>query len=440
MTEATDPRYEIPAVLGQAERHGGRAVLFENVTGYPGAAVVGNVLGDRSRVAEALGTSPTKLTETILERQARGVPPVLVPNPASAPVKEVRVSPVTDLLAIVPVLTYHEDDAAPYITAGVVMAKDPWSGRPGMGIHRLMVKRDRLGIFLASPPLSEFLARAESDGRPLEVAVAVGLDPATLLASVIRESPSGPGKLEIAGALRQAPLELVRAEAVRVEVPAHAELVIEGRILPGVREAEGPFGESTGYYFSNSSPVMQVVAITHRERFIFQGLCPWGSEVDTFVYLVRSMEVLGHLRALCPGVMDLDLVAGSCGLSAVISVRDIPPVEVRRLIGLFLHMDRWAKLVTVVDDDVDIRNAGDVAWAVATRFQPDRDTVVFDGLQGLVIDPSLGGAATVSKLGFDATKGKGREFNRVRIPSAAVERARAILAKSGLGGRTGAET
>jgi 2,5-furandicarboxylate decarboxylase 1 len=100
-------------------------------------------------------------------------------------------------------------------------------------------------------------------------------------------------------------------------------------------------------------------------------------------------------------------------------------------------MDRWAKLVVVVDDDVDIRDPGDVAWALATRFRPDRDTVVFDGLEGLVIDPSLGGAPTVSKVGFDATRGTGPEFKRVRVPPAAVERARAILSKSGRGFRAG---
>jgi 2,5-furandicarboxylate decarboxylase 1 len=111
--------------------------------------------------------------------------------------------------------------------------------------------------------------------------VALGVEPALLIAAVVKAGPQGPDKMDIAGALRQAPVEMIRAETVAVDVPARAEIIIEGRILPGVREPEGPFGENTGYYFSNISPVVEVTAVTHRRDFIYPALCPWTADVDS---------------------------------------------------------------------------------------------------------------------------------------------------------------
>jgi len=421
-----DPKHEIAALL--RETQDGPAVLFENVRGYPGARVVGNVMASRRRMARALETTESDLAPTYMQRTRRSVPPVATKGPA--PAQEVVHRTPADLLGILPVLTHYERDAAPFITCGVVLATDPETGRRGMGIHRMMVKGgNKLGIFLANPPLSQFLDRAEAVGKPLEIAVALGVDPATLVAAVVKVGPLGPDKMEIAGALRGAPVELVKAATVDVQVPANAEIIVEGKVLPGVREQEGPFGENTGYYFSNVSPVVEVSAITHRREFIYQGLCPWTADVDTLLSLAQGAESLAQLRSLVHGVTDLDLTAGTCGFSAVIAVRGCAPAEVRRLIGLALNLDRRLKSVTVVDDDVDIRNPREVAWALATRFQPDRDTVIMSGLEGYVIDPSTGERGIGSKMGFNATRGQGQAFDKVTIPPEAARKARAILAE-----------
>jgi 2,5-furandicarboxylate decarboxylase 1 len=157
-------------------------------------------------------------------------------------------------------------------------------------------------------------------------------------------------------------------------VPARAEVVIEGHVLPGLREEEGPFGENTGSYFSNLSPVFEASAVTHRKDFIFPALVPWTADVDTLLSLAGGAELLGQLKGLLRGVVDLELTPGTCSFAAVIAVRDCPKTEVRRLIHLALGLDRRLKSVTVVDDDIDIRNPREVAWALATRFQPARDT------------------------------------------------------------------
>lgn len=428
--QAFDPKHEMAAFL-RAMPGNGPAVLFDKVAGYPGVRVVGNLVASRQRVARALGTTEEQLAACYLQRTRQGIAPQ---SASDAPVKEVRHLAPADLAALLPVLTHYAGDAAPFITTGVVLCHDPVTGRRGMGIHRMMVKGGtRMGILLANPPLSQFHAAAEAAGRPLDIAVALGVEPALLIASVVKTGPQGPDKMALAGALRGAPVEMVRAETVAVEVPARAEIVIEGRVLPGVREAEGPFGENTGYYFSNVSPVVEVTAVTHRRNFIYPALCPWTADVDTLLSLAAGAELLGQLRTQMVGVADLDLTAGTCGFCAVIALTKARPTEARRLIHLALSMDKRLKQVTVVDDDVDIRNPREVAWALATRFQPDRDTVILSGMEGYVIDPSCGNSGIGSRLGLDATRGSGPEFEKITIPAAAAAKARAVLAELGQG-------
>ncbi len=420
------PEHEMAALLRAVEGRG-LTVLFERVAGHPGARVAGNLLVTRRHVAIALNTEERHLEATYLKRKAQAQTTRTLP-PEEAPVKEEVLTADGPLLSALPVLTHYERDAGPFITAGTVFAKDPETGRRGFGIHRMMVKGERrLGIFLANPPLAAYYARAEARGEPLEVAVALGVHPAVLVGAVVPENPTGPDKLEVTGALLGAPLELVPAETVDVEVPARAEIIIEGRVLPGHREPEGPMGENTGYYFTNHSPVLEVTAITRRRDFIYPALCPWGADVDVLFALAGGTELLGRLRALVPEVVDLELSPGTPGFSAVIAVRPCSPARVRRLIGLALHLDRRLKVVIVVNDDVDIRNPREVTWALATRFQPDRDTVIVPGLEGYVIDPSVGNTGVTAKLGLDATRGPGPEFDKITMPAAAIAKAEAVV-------------
>jgi 2,5-furandicarboxylate decarboxylase 1 len=420
-----DPRHEMAALL-RAMPDDGPAVLFDHVSGYPGVRVVGNLIASRRRMARALGTGEDRLAETWSERTRHGIPTKSV---GDAPVQEIIHRDPADILSLLPILTHYEKDGGPFITTGVVLCRDPLSGQRGMGIHRMMFKGgNRFGILLANPPLSRFHANAEAAGAPLEIAIALGLEPAILVSSVVKTGPLGPDKMEVAGALRGGPVEVVRGLTVDLDVPAHAEIIIEGRILPGIREPEGPFGENTGYYFSNVSPVIEVSAVSHRRDFIYPALCPWTGDVDSLLALAAGAELLGNLKAQVAGVVDLDLTSGTCGFSAVIATRGVKATEVRRLIHLTLTLDRRLKMVTVVDDDVDIRNPREVSWALATRFQPDRDMVVMAGMEGYVIDPSSRDGVG-AKIGFDATRGPGPEFEKIGVSAAAAAKAQAVLAE-----------
>lgn len=420
-----EPRFEIAALLREASADG-RAVLFEQVPGHPGVRIAGNLLASRRLAAQALCTSEDKLFEVYAERGSRGIAPVVA---GEVPVQEIVHRDPPDVGALLPLLTHHAEDGAPFLTCGLVLARDPATGMRGMGVHRMMYKGGRrFGILLANPPLSVYLANAERAGQPLDVAIALGVDPAMLLASIVKTGPLGPDKMEVAGSLRGAPVELARALSVDLEIPARAEVIIEGRVLPGLREPEGPFGENTGAYFTNESPVIEVSAITHRRDFIFPALVPWTADVDTLLQLAGGAELLRQLRNQVRGVVDLELVPGTSSFAAVIVVRDCPRHEVRRLIHLALNLDRRLKVLTVVDDDVDPRNPREVAWAMSTRFQPARDTIIVDGCEGYIIDPSSAGGSG-SKIGFDATRGSGRQFDKISLPPTAVAKAKAVLAE-----------
>ena len=271
--QAFDPKHEMAALL-RAMPANGPAVLFENVAGHPGAQVIGNLVASRRRVARALGTTEDKLADTYLQRTRKGIAAIATKK---APVKEVVDLAPADLLSLLPILTHYEKDGAPFITTGVVLCRDPKTGRHGMGIHRMMAKgSNRLGILLANPPLSQFHENAEAAGQPLDIAIALGVEPALLVASVVKAGPMGPDKMDIAGALRGAPVEMIRAETVDVEVPARAEIIIEGRVLPTCVNRKALLAKTPATTFHNVSPVIEVTAITHRRDFIYPALCPWN--------------------------------------------------------------------------------------------------------------------------------------------------------------------
>ena len=428
ITEELSPRLEMSAVLKRAGAGEGPVVLFEKVAGYPGVSVVGNVLGTRRRLAVALGVSIEVLEEEYIKRRQNLIPPEVVDG---GPVKEVAIRRNVDLLKTVPVLVHHEKDAGPYISAGVVIAKDPETGVRSCGIHRLQIKgRDKMGVLLANPPLADYFAKAEAAGKPLDVAVAVGVDPYILTASVARGGP-GMDKLALAGGLKGEAIKLVKGETVDVEVPASAEYVIEGRVLPHIREEEGPFGESTGYYLTFSNPVIQVTAITSRKNPIFQAIDPWGMEADTLILVGYGAEMFRELRELIPGVKAFHLVPGTCASHAIIALDEMGRSQARRALLLALTLYPPLKKVVAVDTDVNIYDPKEVEWAVATRFQASRDLILLQNLQGLGIDPSLIDGKT-SKMGLDATTkpgGPAGKFDKIAVPEEMDKKAKELLRK-----------
>ncbi|MDY6863427.1 MAG: UbiD family decarboxylase [Thermodesulfobacteriota bacterium] len=421
--DSLDPRFEIPAFFEElGKKEGSPAAIIENVAGY-NMPVVGNLLGSRKRIAMALETDEENAYKKFSSIHEKTIPPVIV---SEAPVKEVVLNKDIDILKHLPVLTYHEKDAGPYITQGVVFSQDPESGNKTMGVHRLQVKsKNRLGIFLASRTSTEYFRRAEEKGEPLDVAIAIGVEPMILLASV-GWFPFG-DKLTLAGTLRGEPLELIQAESIDLAVPAHAMIVLEGKILPGVRETEGPFGESTGYYITAQNPVIEVTAITHQMSPLYAIFKPFSVEDDLLTALAFKSNILKELKKVVPSVQDIAVSMYTSHV--IISIKKKDEAEARTALYSILSNNIYIKFAVVVDDDIDIYNLREVEWAISSRFQADRDLIVLKDVGGSFIDPSAKDGYLSAKMGLDATKPSGQpeRFEKIIIPQKAREKVKEIF-------------
>jgi 2,5-furandicarboxylate decarboxylase 1 len=416
VADEVDLRYEVCEILQQADRARGPAISFDHIKGHS-MKVVGNLVGTKKRLALAFGLrNEEKLLETYRKRRGRAGKPRRVKD---GPVKEVvlRNSKQVDLNAL-PIPIYHEDDAGPYITCGILTANDPQTGLRSMGLHRLQVKgARRLGIHLANPPISRFVAKAEENNRPLDVAISLGVHPILLLASIV-SSPTE-DKVAIAGSLLGNPLALTKCETSDVDVPAHAEVVIEGKVLPNIREPEGPFGETSGYYFSDQSHVIEVTAITHRKDPILQALHPTSQEVALLCGPAGEAEIVQTLRDKGFPVEDLALSAASGRTHVVLSLRKRHDSDPKQVLHFLLAGVPYIKHAVVVDSDVNVHDPGDVEWAIATRVQGDADLVVIPNLRARSIDPSKKEGMFTAKVGIDATvpMAARQRFKRIGVPA-----------------------
>ena len=414
------PRFEISAAMKLINHS--KVVQFENITGYPGKKVVCNVLGTRGRIARFMGVPEEKLTQTFIERKNQHIPPRVVEG---GPVKEVVIRDNIDLASLLPALTSHEKDCGPYLTSAITIAKDPVTGAQNMGMHRIQILGgNRVTVNLQNPPIASFWQWAEA-GEGMEVAIVVGFDPALMLGVMTKATIEGPDKIAVAGGLKGEAIELTPAESSDLLVPAYAELILEGRIIPNYREPDGPCGEATGTYFQFQSPVVEVHTVTHRQDFIYQFMQVWGEEADVVLSMGVSADNLSNLKRLVPTLREINFAPGTCMFNAVASVHGAAPTEVRQFMTLILSMDPRIKQIIVVDDDVDIFDMREVQWALATRFQADRDMLLMTGMKGYVIDHSKYADGSGSKIGLDATKkgGSPGQFEKITVPRESMARA-----------------
>lgn len=389
---------EIAAVSKRLENES--AVLFPSPSQHD-IPVVANIFANRGWVADSLGIAAGDLLERFQNAVRVPIPWVEVNDAAAQEVVHRDV----DLLKQLPIPKHNEHDSGPYITAALLIARNPKTGIQNVSIHRCQVSGpDRIGVLLLPRHTLHYYKMAEQAGEGLEIALVIGVHPACLLASqaiaAVEED-----EMEIAGALLGHPVEMVKCRTNQVRVPAHAEIVIEGRILPKVREAEGPFGEFPQYYGPRANrEVIQVDAITHRKDAIFHTIVGGGAEHLVLGEIPREATLLEHLQRSFSSVRDVRLTwGGTCRYHLVVKIDKTSNGEPKNIImGAFGgHYD--VKQVIVVDMDVDIDKPHEIEWAVATRFQADRDLLVVSGAQGSKLDPSSNGGIS-AKMGLDATK------------------------------------
>jgi 2,5-furandicarboxylate decarboxylase 1 len=427
-----DLRFELAAVAKRLD--GLRATLFPRPGGHA-IPVVSGVVSDRGWMAEAMGVEPG---EVLTRFQDAALNPIPWRETASAPAQEIAhrgTLEALDLARLLPLPTHNEHDSGPYVTAGLMITRNPRTGKQNVSIHRCQLSGpNRLGVLLLPRHAHMFFEMAEQSGKPLAAAIVVGIDPLTLLASQAIAAIDA-DELEIAGALHRRPLSVVKCLTSELRVPAEAEIVIEGRFLPGVRELEGPFGEFPQYYGERAEHhVMEIDAVTHRKDAIFHTIVGGGLEHLLLGAIPREATLLAHLQRSFPNVRDVHLSKGGvCRYHLYVQIRKRQEGEAKNImLGAFAgHYD--VKHVIVVDEDVDIHNSDEVEWAVATRFQADRDLVVIAESQGSKLDPSTRDGVG-AKMGLDATKPLSAGemvFKRIRVPGEDDVDVRALLARTG---------
>lgn len=427
-----------------AKRLDGRQAVYFPRPGGHDMPVVSGFMSRRGWIAEAMGVTESQLLQRF--RQAAENPLPWREVPTGEALCQQVVQKGVDPREVLPIPTHSEHDNGPYITAGLVIARNPKTGAQNVSINRIQVhSKERMAILMLPRHLWAFYKEAEARQQPLDVAVVIGVDPLTLLASQAI-APLDCDELEIAGALHGAPLRVVKCLTNDVRVPADAEVVIEGRILPGVKELEGPFGEFPKYYSAREHrEVIQVDAITHRRDPVFHTIVPAEMEHLLLGSIPREATLLAHLQRSFPNVLDVHLSIGGVGrYHLFVKIRKTHEGQPKNVICAAFGAHYDIKQVVVVDDDVEVHDPLQVEWAVATRFQADRDLVVIAGAQGSVLDPSttvghefgensappshLQGIS--AKMGLDATKPvvyHEHVFTKVRVPGEDTEDLDALI-------------
>ena len=319
----------------------------------------------------------------------------------------------------VPVPVHTKVDGGRYLTAAIGVVRDPATGNVNMGIYRMMVKsRDRLTVWPARPhDLAKVVDRARELGEEVQFAIVIGHHPGLAISSQGKNEMTTDA-FALAGARIGAPRAVARGGTVDLDVPAHAEIVIEGRILPDVVEQEGPFGEFTYYSGATQAPVCQVTAITRRRDAIFVDLHPTHPEHrELWIFPAREARLTQRLREAVPGVAGVRIPQHGAGMMAYVAIDPVHDADARRALMIVLASDTYIKHAVAVNSDVDIDDDREVVWALGVRFQADRDMMVLPDSRGMPLDPSSysltgrfdrGGMTT--KVGFDATAPVGVPF------------------------------
>jgi 2,5-furandicarboxylate decarboxylase 1 len=406
-------------------------VIFEKVAGFD-MPVVTNVAGNRELLARCLDSSVANLPTAFRERCQKYIPSEIVSRPAWDEV--VLEGDEVDLTRL-PIPFQFTVDAAPYITAGQITARDPETGVDTTGFHRLMLKgKNRLGVSLHSRRrMYEYHRRAEARGHSLPAAIVIGTHPLHYMGSMVYAYPPHVRKFDIIGGLFGEPYRLARCGVDNLEVPAAAEIVIEGEILAGVHEPEGPFGEFTGYASFRSTQNVFVAKRIRMRRDAWYHSVVSGMSRDHILIscITREGEILNALKRNLPNVRAVHVPHKTCGaFLAIVSMKKIAEGEPRMAMLTALGTELYTKQVIVVDEDVDIFDMEDVMWAVATRVKAEKDVLMVPGVKAAIIDPSSDPTTfTVTKMGIDATAPINEEFaQRLIISPEQRSRAREILA------------
>jgi 2,5-furandicarboxylate decarboxylase 1 len=393
ISKAVSTEYEMAGVI---EALGEKPVFFENVK-ESGIPVVGGLLSSKELIGRALNLKKEHLLHNLSSAIENPLPPEIVGKGECQEVVELAVD-----LTTLPIMRYTEKDGGKYIASAVSIVRDPELGR-NMCFHRVMLigKNRFVARIVEERGTDTALKKA---GGELDVAICIGNSTAVLLAAAT-SLPKGVDELGMANALERT--ELVKCKTIDLEVPKDCEIVLEGRITKE-KTAEGPFLDTTGTIDKiRQQPVVEIKCITHREKPIYQTLLPGRHEHQFLMGMPKEPTIFNEVNKVCE-CRDVYITPGGCSwLHAVVQIKKQNPDDGKKAIAAAFEGHKSLKHCVIVDDDINIYDPNDVEWAIATRFQADKNAVILPNQRGSSLDPSgdltEGKKARTCKMGLDAT-------------------------------------
>ncbi|MEN4006037.1 MAG: UbiD family decarboxylase [Methanobacterium sp.] len=405
--EEISTKYEVAKVLREYPKD---ILIFKNVK-ESDMKIIAGICNTRGKIAWGIGVTVPEITKKIMEATCN---PIRVENFES--VKNNYITQKEPDLSEIPIPTYYKKDGGAYITGGVVIAKDPETGIRNASIHRMLVNsKNMLGIRIVPRNLYTYYKKAEEMNKPLEVAIAIGMHPATLLATTT-SVPITIDELEVANNFHNGNMKLIKCESVDLEVP-EAEIIMEGEILPHVREPEGPFVDLTDTYdVIRNEPVIEIDKIHYKENPYYHAIMPAGFEHRLLQGLPQEPRIYTAVLNTVPTVQNVVLTEGGCcWLHAAVSIKKQTQGDGKNVLMAALAAHPSLKHAIVVDEDIDIFSSEDIEYAIATRVKGDEDIIIIPGARGSSLDPCATPDGTTTKVGVDATKplDKKEKFERV---------------------------
>ncbi|GAB4307776.1 MAG: UbiD family decarboxylase [Methanobacteriaceae archaeon] len=387
-------------------------VVINNIKESP-IRVISGICNTREKIAMALSCEVSEITFKIMEAMENPIPISNIESVA----ENFHQSKNVDLNEL-PILHHYKKDGGAYITAGVIIAKDPDTGIRNASIHRMLVLgRDKLAVRIVPRHLYTYYKRAEELGKPLDIAIAIGIHPATLLATTT-SIPFNADELEVANHFHKGKMKLIKCETVDLEVP-ECEILLEGHLIPYERAEEGPFVDLTDTYdVIRDEPVIKLKRMHLKEDPLYHAILPAGFEHRLLQGLPQEPRIYNAVLNTLPTVRNVVLTEGGCcWLHAAVSIKKQTQGDGKNVIMAALAAHPSLKHVVVVDEDIDIFNPEDVEYAIATRVKADEDLVIVPKARGSSLDPCALPDGTTTKVGVDATKplDKKNKFERVSL-------------------------
>lgn len=399
-----DPIFEIPAVIAKLSSIGKHpAVYFENVKGT-GIPVISNLFASRRRIALAVNASEDRLHETLRSRYNQRFGTI---TGSSSAAQEIVLTGNEVNLSLLPVVNHNEQDAGPYITGGISIMKDPVSGSANLGIYRhLILGKNTMGVKFAETSHGNLIFKKYAAlGKPAPIAIVIGHHPGFFLGAVNINS-FGMDEYDLTSSYLGQAVSLMKGKTIDLEVPADAEMILEGEVSPTEMIEDGPIGEYTGVYGKRvTANLITVKAITMRKNPIYLDANCGYLDHQMLGGISRVNFIYEAVKNACPTVKDVYMPpSGCCRFSCYVSIRKKYEGEAKNALAAIFGADPFIKLAIIVDEDIDIFSDADVLRAMNTRWRPNGNTIKIDNAKTNFLDPTAHDHLLVTKIGIDATK------------------------------------